>query len=58
MLVTLSIRDVTGLSKDERADIKYYSRFIECEISALVYMLNKDYIFSPWNYLGYTQLTA
>ena len=58
MLVTLSVRDVTGLSKSDRADIKYYSRFVECEFSALVHMLNKDYIFSPWNYLGYTQLTA
>jgi hypothetical protein len=58
MLVTLSVRDVTGLSKSDRADIKYYSRFVECEFSALVHMLNKDYIFSPWNYIGYTQLTA
>lgn len=58
MLITLSVRDVHGLSKDERADIKYYKRFIECHFSQLINLLHKDYIFSPWNYLGYTQATA
>ena len=58
MLVTLSVREVPGLTKSERADLKYYERFIQCEFSQLISMLNKDYIFSPWNYLGYEQNTA
>ena len=58
MQVTLSVRAVPGLSKDARADIKYYERFIQCEFSHLISMLNKDYIYSPWNYLGYEQGTA
>ena len=58
MQITLSVRAVPGLSKDARADIKYYERFIQCEFSHLISMLNKDYIYSPWNYLGYEQGTA
>lgn len=58
MLVTLSVRKVQGLTKDERADIKHYERFLECEFKQLVNLLTKDYIYSPWNYLGYAQLTT
>lgn len=58
MLVTLSVRKVQGLTKDEREDITYYERFLECEFSQLANLLTKDYIYSPWNYLGYKQLTT
>lgn len=57
MQVTLSIREVPGLSKDDRAFIKYYSKFISCDFTDLVDMLSKDYMFSPFNYLGYEQGT-
>jgi hypothetical protein len=57
MQVTLSTRDVHGLTKAERADIKYYSRFIKCEFADLLKMLVKDYMFNPFNYIGYTQST-
>lgn len=57
MLITLSCRLLDGLSKDERADIKYYERFIECEFNQLINLLQRDYMYSPWNYLGYAQAT-
>lgn len=55
MQVTLSVRPVDGLSKADREDIKYYTNFIQRDFTDLVRMLNKDYIFSPWNYIGYEQ---
>jgi len=55
--VTLSLRDVTGLSKTERGNIKYYTKFIQCKFADLVHMLTKDYMFNPFNYVGYTQGT-
>lgn len=58
MLVTLSVRKLPGLTKAERADIKYYDRFIECDFKHLVSLLQKDYMYSPWNYLGYAQATT
>lgn len=58
MNITLSVRELPGLTKAERADIKYYERFLECSFKSLIYLLNKDYIYSPWNYLGYEQGTA
>ena len=58
MQVTLSVRAVPGLNKAERADIKYYERFVECDFKHLATLLHKDYIYSPWNYLGYEQNTT
>lgn len=55
MQVTLSIRPTPDLTKDERNDISYYSSFIECNFADLRYMLAKDYIFNPFNYIGYKQ---
>jgi len=57
VLVHLSLRDVTGLSKAERGNIKYYTKFIQCKFADLVHMLTKDYMFNPFNYVGYTQGT-
>ena len=58
MQVTLSIRPVPELSKAERGDITYYSSFIECAFNDLRYMIAKDYIFNPFNYIGYKQGSA
>lgn len=58
MQVTLSIRAVPGLSKMERAPIKCYEKFISCDFRYLLNILSKDYIFSPFNYIGYTQNTS
>lgn len=55
MQVHLSIREVPNLTKSEREDIKYYTRFIKCNFTALKYMLSKDYIYSPFGYIGFEQ---
>ena len=57
MQVTLSVRELPNYSKDERAFVKYYERFIECDFKDLVYMLKLDYMYSPFNYIGYEQGT-
>ena len=57
MQVTLSVRALPGYSKDERAFIKHYERFVVCEFIDLTHLLVKDYMFSPFNYIGYEQGT-
>lgn len=57
MNVTLSVRDMDGIPKDDRAMIKYYQKFIECPFEHLVNILQFDTMYSPWNYIGYTQNT-
>ena len=57
MQVTLSVRELPNYSKDERQWIKHYERFVECEFTDLTELLMKDYMFSPFNYLGYEQGT-
>ena len=57
MQVTLSVRALPNYSKDERQWIKHYERFVECEFIDLVSLLQKDYMFSPFNYIGYEQGT-
>lgn len=58
MRVTLSIRSTPNLSKDERSEFNYYTNFVECEFADLRYLLSKDYIFNPFNYLGYRQAST
>lgn len=57
MQVTLSVRELPNYSKDERQWIKHYERFVECEFTDLTELLAKDYMFSPFNYIGYEQGT-
>jgi hypothetical protein len=57
MQVTLSIRAVPGLTKDERSFIKHYDRFVSCEFADLVHLLVSDYFYSPFNFIGYEQGT-
>ena len=55
MLVSLSTRSVEGLSKSDRDDIKFYTKYLACQFQALKQLLSKDYIYSPFPYLGYEQ---
>jgi len=55
MQVELSVRPLPGFSKSERDDIKFYTRFIKCKFKQLVQLLSKDYIYSPFAYLGMEQ---
>ncbi len=57
MQVTLSVRELPNYTKDERAFIKHYERFVECDFTDLIHLLAKDYMFSPFNYFGYEQGT-
>ena len=55
MQVELSVRPLPGFTKSEREAIKYYTRYLKCNFSALVQLLSKDYMYSPFGYLGYEQ---
>ena len=55
MQVELSVRPLPGFTKSERDDIKFYTRFIKCEFKQLVQLLSKDYMYSPFAYLGMEQ---
>lgn len=55
MQVELSVRPLPGFSKSERDDIKFYTRFIKCKFKQLTELLSKDYIYSPFAYLGMEQ---
>ena len=58
MLVRLSVRKVPNLSKSERAEFTHFTNYVERKFSDLVYLLAKDYIYSPFAYLGHHRLTA
>lgn len=55
MQVELSARPLPGFTKSEREDIKFYTRFIRCSFETLVHLLSKDYMYSPFNYIGREQ---
>ena len=55
MQVELSVRPLPGFSKSERDDIKFYTRFIKCKFKQLVQLLSKDYMYSPFAYIGMEQ---
>ena len=58
MLVRLSIRKLTGYSKDERTDFTHFTNYVERQFYQLTYLLSKDYMYSPFSYLGHHRLTA
>lgn len=55
MQVTLSNRPVSGLTKEERQDITYFTRYVKCDFVHLVQLLSKDYIYNPFPFLGHAQ---
>jgi len=55
MQVTLSIRPLPGFTKSDRDDIKFYTRYIKCYFEQLTQLLSKDYMYSPFPYIGMEQ---
>lgn len=55
MQVELSVRPLPGFTKSERDDIKFYTRHVKCYFESLVELLQKDYMYSPFPYLGHEQ---
>lgn len=55
MQVELSARPLPGFTKSEREDIKFYTRYVKCYFEALVQLLSKDYMYSPFGYIGMEQ---
>lgn len=55
MKVTLSTRPVPSLTKEERQDIKYFTKHIKCYFEQLVHLLSKDYIYNPFPFIGMEQ---
>lgn len=55
MQVTLSARPLPDFTKSEREDVKFYTRFIKCHFINLQYLLNKDYMYNPFGYVGMEQ---
>lgn len=55
MQVELSVRELPGFTKSEREDIKFYTRHVRCYFESLVQLLQKDYMYSPFGYLGMEQ---
>ena len=58
MLVHLSIRKLEGFTKDERAEFTHYTNYVVRKFPQLIYLLQKDYMYSPFGYLGHHKLTT
>lgn len=54
-MVNLSTRPTTGLSKSDRVAITTFTRYLQCPFKSLTSLIAKDYVYSPFNYLGYTR---
>ena len=58
MLVRLSLRDTPELTKDERAEFTHFTRYISCQFKSLQYLLTKDFMYSPFAFLGHHRTTS
>lgn len=58
MLVRLSIRELPDYAKLERTDFTHFLRYVERHFHQLTYLLRKDYMYSPFAFLGYHRLTT
>lgn len=57
MLVNLSIRPTPGLSKDDRQQITGFTNYVQRNFSRLPFLLSRDFIYNPFNFLGYQRGT-
>ena len=57
VLVRLSIRHTPNLTKDERGELVYFHKYIECQFSYLTTILAEPYNYSPFNFIGYRRGT-
>lgn len=53
MKITISVKEVSGVPKKERKYLNTFTNYLETEFSNLRHLLNKDYIYSPFNFIGY-----
>ena len=53
MKVTISIRAVPEILKKDRIYYTTFTNYYECNFEDLVRMLQKDFIYSPFNFIGY-----
>lgn len=56
-MICLSIRHVPGFSKEDREYQTHFNRYVERHFSDLPKLLRNDYIYSPFNFLGYKRGT-
>ena len=56
-MICLSIRNTEGLTKKARTNITTFHKYIKCNFSKLTELLKKDYVYSPFAYLGHYRLT-
>lgn len=49
-MVTISVLDTKGYTKQERVKLCYYNRVLRLPFNKLESMLNKDYVYSPFVY--------
>jgi len=52
-LVRISIRATPGLCKSDRQEITHFLRYVERKFTDLPVMLKKDYIYSPFAFIGH-----
>jgi hypothetical protein len=56
-MVCLSIRNTEGLTKKARTNITTFHKYVKCNFNKLIGLLKKDYVYSPFAYLGHYRLT-
>ena len=58
MLVHLSTRKTPNLTKDDRKPITHFTNYLQRHFESLIYLLTKDYMYSPFAFLGHHRLTS
>jgi len=56
-VIRLSIRHVPGFTKQDREYVTHFNRYVERHFSGLPKLLRDDFIYSPFNFLGYYKVT-
>jgi len=58
MLVHLSTRQTPDLTKDDRTALTHFTNYLQRHFESLIYLLAKDYMYSPFAFLGHHRLTS
>lgn len=56
-MIRLSIRYVPGFTKQDREYVTHFNRYVERHFSDLPKLLRNDYVFNPFNFLGFHKVT-
>lgn len=54
-MINLSLRNLSNYSKDERSFVNTFTNYWQINFSQLIDMLTKDFMYSPFNFVGYIQ---